>query len=258
VKHEPVRIRPRQLDQRPQRRQGRTGLLLGWLERPLADEPPEHRIARVLGDALAAEEREVGALEVARAPTEHRRVERDHDRRAAAPLGACGQALDERVRPAPVELEPVRGVLENLGQALHRLRGLVREDHRRAGVARGARQRAIGLRVRELEHPDGREQERVRQAPPEQLDAGVPSLDVAQHPGHDPPPVECGTIGGHRALVARARGHVGERLGAHAFLRRRLEPVSVEWNVRPPAADAVEVDPCLAPHADHAAASQHT
>ena len=259
-RQETIRVRAGQLDQRAQCGQRRAGLRLVGAGRRCVprDQVPEHRVARVLSDALAVEERQVRALEVARAPAEHRRVERDDDRAAAAALGPRREALDERVRAAPVELEPVRRVLEDPGHALHRLRGLVREHHRGARVAGGAGDGAVGLGVREFEHADRREQERVRQPAPEQLDARVAPLDVAQHSRDDPPVVERRAVGGQRPFVTGARGYVGERLGPHALLRGRFEPARVEWNVWSPAADAVEIDLCLAPHADHAAGSHHT
>ena len=160
---------------------------------------------------------------------------------------------------APVELEPARRVAQDPRRTLlHRLRGLVGEHHRRARCrARRAPPRSRP-RVRELEHADRREQERARQAAPEQLDAGVALRDVAQHPRHDPPAVEGRAVSGQRPFVPGAGGDIGERLASHAPQRGRFEPVRVDGNVWPPAADAVEIDPCLAPHADHAAASQHT
>jgi hypothetical protein len=110
----------------------------------------------------------------------------------------------------------------------------------------------------QLEYPDRCEQERARQALAEQLDAGVAALDVAKHSRHDSPSVKRRAVGRHGVLVAGAGGHVGERLAAHALLGGGLEPVCVKRNRRSPATDPVEVDLGLAPHADHAAASQHT
>ena len=98
----------------------------------------------------------------------------------------------------------------------------------------------------------------ARQPLPEQLDAGVALLDVAEHPRHDAPPVEGRAIRGDRALVAGAGGDVGEGLGPHTPPRGVLEAIGVERDPRSAAADAVEIDCGLTPHADHAAASQHT
>ena len=140
---EAVGVGARELHERAQRGRRRLGLLvLAEHHRLLGDDPPEHRVARVLRDPLAAQERQVGEVEVARAPAEHRRVERDHDRLAAARLGARDEALDEVVVGAPVELEPARRVAELARARLHRARRLVGEDHRHAlGARRRARRR---------------------------------------------------------------------------------------------------------------------
>jgi hypothetical protein len=135
---------------------------------------------------------------------------------------------------------------------------MVGEDHRDPGLARRARDRHVGLAVGELEHADRREQERARKPPAKQLDAGVALLDVAEHARDDPPLVERGAVRRHRALVSGAGGDVGERLGTHPLLGGLLEAPGFERDPGPAPADALEVDVSLAPHADHAAASQHT
>ena len=120
VLQERAGIRARELHERAQRlRRGlrRRRLAVG---RALRHQAAEHRVARVLRDALPAQEGEEGGLEVARAPADDRRVERQHDRLAAARLGARDEALDEVVRRAPVELEPARAVAQHLGALLHR------------------------------------------------------------------------------------------------------------------------------------------
>ena len=133
ARHEPVGVGARELHERAQRLRRRLGLLvLAEHHRLLGDDPPEHRVARVLRDPLAAQERQVGEVEVARAPAEHRRVEREHDRLAAARLGALDEARDEVVLGRPVELEPARRVAELARARLHRARRLVGEDHRHA------------------------------------------------------------------------------------------------------------------------------
>ena len=200
---------------------------------PVADragghQAAEDRVARVLGDALAAQEREEGRLEVARAPADRRRVERQHDRLAAARLGAADEALDELVRGAPVELEPVRAVAERLGALLHRPRRLVGEDHRHAGAARGAGDRDVGLAMGELEHADGREQDGRVEAAAEQLDARVGALDAAQHPRDDPVAGEGGAVLAHGVLGAGAGLDVGEVVGAHRLARRRLQALGID------------------------------
>ena len=119
--------------------------------RPLLHQPAEHRVGRVLRDALAQRERQVPEVEVARAPAEHRGVERDHERVAAGGLGPPDQALDELVRRRPVQLEPARGVAHRGGALLHRHRRLVGEDHRHAHRRRRAGHGEVGLVVHQLE-----------------------------------------------------------------------------------------------------------
>ena len=221
------------------------------VRRAVRHQPPEHRVARVLGDSLAAQEGEEGGFEVARAPAHGRGVEREHDRLAAARLGAADEALDEVVRGAPVELEPMRAVAERLGALLHRARGLVGEDHRHAGLARGAGDRDVGLAVRELEHADRGEQERRVEAAAEQLDRRVGLRGAAQHPRHDPAAGEGGAVLAHRVLRAGARRDVRVVVGGHRLLRRLLQAVGVERHARAAPAHPAEVDGRLALASDH-------
>ena len=179
----------------------------------LVEQPLEDGIARVLGDPLAAQEREVGEVEVARAPAQHRGVEREDDRLAPAGLGAPDEALDQLVRGAPVELEPARRVAHRRRALLHRNRGLAREDHRHALGSGGARSEEVAAVARQLEHADRRQQERRRERAAEQLDAHVARRDVAEHARDDAPLVERLPVRPHRVLVAGAAGQIGEGLG---------------------------------------------
>ena len=206
ARHEAVRVGARELHERAQGGRRRLGLLvLAEHDGLLGDDPPEDRVARVLRDPLAAQERQVGDVQVARAPAEHRRVERDHDRLAAAALGALDEAGDEVVVGGPVELEPARRVAELARARLHRARGLVGEDHRHALGARRARDRQVGVVVDHLQHADRAQQERRVQLAAEQLDARVALGDVAQHPRHDPPAVEALAVGAHGGARCRRR-----------------------------------------------------
>jgi len=217
----------------------------------LRQQPREHRVARVLGDPHAAQERQPAEVEVAGAPPEHRRVERHRDRLAPARLGAAREALHELLARAPVELEPARRVAEDLGDLLHRHRGLVRVDHRHAEVAHGARHRPLGLAMGHLENADGSDQERRRERPPQHLDARVALRHVAQHARDDPPPVEGGPVGAHGRARPGAAGDVRERLGRHGLARSLLELRGVGGHPRPIAAHAPGVDGCLLLEAAH-------
>ena len=64
----------------------------------------------ILRDALPAQERREAEIEIARAPAEHERVERDEDGAAADRLGALHETLRQRVRFAPIELIEARAV----------------------------------------------------------------------------------------------------------------------------------------------------
>ena len=135
----------------------------------------EDRIARVLRDPLAPEERQIGEVEIADPPAEHRRVEREHDRRAPAALRTRDEALDQLVRRAPVELEPARGVAHRPRGLLHGSRGLVREDERDALGRSRAGDGDVGIAVCHLEHADRAENERARHRRSEHLGGGVPA-----------------------------------------------------------------------------------
>ena len=244
-------IRARQLHQRAQRLWRGLRRRRVAVARALRHQAAEHRVARVLREPLAAQEREEGGLEVARAPADHRGVEREHDRLAAARFGARDEALDQVVRRAPVELEPARAVAQHLGALLHRPRRLVGEDHRHAGLARRARDRDVGLAVGELEHADRRQQERGVERAAEQLDRRVGLRGPAQHPRHDPVPREGGAVLAHRVLRAGAGLDVGEGVGGHRLAGRLLEPLGVERDARAASAHPAEVDGRLARASDH-------
>ena len=210
------------------------------------EHPLEDRVARVLGDALAAQERQVGEVEVVGSPAEDRRVEGDHDRAAAACLGAAGEALDELVRGAPVELEEAGGVAELAAQSsIGReawLENVIGDLH----AAGCPRHRQVGVAVHHLQHADRREHEGGRVAAAEELDAGVALRHVAEHPRHDPPSVEVRAVGGNGPPGPRAAGDVGVCLRIHRIPRARLERRRVGADVRSLPAHPTEVDGLLA------------
>ena len=188
----------------------------------------EHGVARVLRDPLAEREREVREVEVARPPAEHRRVERDDDGVAAAGLRAPDEARDELVRGAPVELEPARPVAHRGGDLLHRPRRLVREDQRHA-LGRGRLADGdVGVPVRELEDADRREEERRGSLRPRSVTRHVPLGDVPQDARDDPPPLECGSVGGDRRLAPGPAGDVRVCLARHPAPGGLLQLLGVE------------------------------
>src|SRR5439155_9015566 len=123
VRQEPTGIRSRQLVERAQAGERRPPSLRQGAG--LGEKSLEDRIACVLGDALPAQEWQVSKIEIADPPAEHRRVERDDDRLAAAVLRARDEALDELVRGSRIELEPARAIAHRLRTALHGDRSLV-------------------------------------------------------------------------------------------------------------------------------------
>ena len=120
-------------------------------------------------------------------------------------------------------------------------------------AAGGPRDRQVGLPVRELEHPDWRQQERALEPPAENLDARVAPGDVAQHPRHDPPALEGGAVGAQRFLAAGARGHIRERLGPHHSSAPAARAARVDRHARLAPTGAAEIDRRLAYSSAHLA-----
>ena len=195
---------------------------------PLAHELLEDRVARVLRDAHAARERQVGEVEVARAPAEQVGVERHDDRFAAGCLGPAQQRGVEVVGGRPVELEQPRSGRRGIAHLLHRDGCLIRERVRDAEGCRGPRHGEVGVGVGDLHDAERREQERRRAARAEEVDRQVARRDVAQRPRPHLPAIERGAVGGDRALGARSARDVGERLGAQRLAGGRFEGVGVD------------------------------
>jgi hypothetical protein len=180
--------------------------------RRLVETGAEDRVLEVVGHALALQERQVAAGEVARAPGEDARVERDDDRAVAGVLRALHEARGQLVVRRPVELEPARRVAELLRDVLHRGGRGVAQDHRQAQLARGARHRALGVVVHDRRHADRREHHRRGHLGAEHGGAQVALADVHEHARHDPPAVERLAVRTHGDLLPRAARHVSERL----------------------------------------------
>ena len=245
-------IRPGLTEQRSDRRECDPARCRCLLPQRLLERFDEHRVARVLRDPLSAEERQVREIEVANPPAEHRRVEREDDRAAPAPLSPRDEARDELVRRAPVELEPARCVAHGTCCFLHRARGLVREDERDALRGGCARNGHVRVAVGHLQDADRTEDERARQRGAEHLGRGCPDRDVAEHPRHDAPTLERRAVLAHRLLGSRAARDVGESLRRHGLSRRLLETLERDGNgrIRAPRAADVDLELSLAPDAD--------
>ena len=200
-----MRREVRERRERHQRR--RLHVLLGRRVEPLAEE----RVAEELRQPLALEEGEVAVAEVAVAPAERERVERDDDRPVAGRAGAVDEAAGQLAVGPPVELEPALRVAELGGDVLERRRRGAREDHRHAGRLRGARDPELGLGMDDREHADRAEQEGRGRAQAEHLDREL-ALGVArQHPRPQAAPLERLAVGPDRRLGAGAAGDVVER-----------------------------------------------
>ncbi len=222
----------------------------------LGDEPPEDGVRRVLGDALAAGERQVPEVEVAWTPAEVCRVERDDEGVAAARLGPRDEALDEVVVAAPVELVPVPRATQGAGDLLHRHRGLGAEDLGDALLAGAPRDGEVGLVVCHRQHADRCDEEGALVPAAEELDGRVALGRVDEHPWHDPPPGERRHVGLGARLGAGRACDVGESALGHDLAGRRLELRAVRGHCRSAAEGARPVDGGLDGPAD--ALRRHT
>ena len=228
-------------ERRAERRQP-DGRARGRVGEGLVEPGHEDGVACVLGDPHAVQERQRGEVEVARAPAEQRRVEREDDGRAAARLRATDERADQVVVGAPVELEPARrpgpdGVHRG-GRRLHRHARLARKHERDAECGGRPRHGEVRLRVRHLQHADGRQQQRRRQVEAEQRSREVARVGAAQDAGDDAMSVECRAVGRHRPLLARAAGEVGPRLIGNRRARGLRQSPRVGGDDGPLAGDA--------------------
>ena len=209
-----------------------------------SDQALEHGIARVLRDPHAAQEGQVADVEVAGAPAEQRGVERDHDRLAAARLGARARS-SRRGRPT---CSSRAGTSAGRRRARRPRAPSGRTPGSRTPSARPALAAARAMarsasRVRHLE--------RRRSAPGGTARRGAArtarrdvsrARDVAQHARHDPPTREGVAVRAHRGPGPRAAGDVGERLRTHDLLGGGLEAGEVGGDARPAPEDSVQVD----------------
>ena len=98
----------------------RTDALEHVLLRRLVEMRPEDRVAEELREPLAVQEREVAEPQVARAPAEDQRVERDDDRAVPGRPRAVDEAARDLAVAEPVELEPAGRLAELGGDVLER------------------------------------------------------------------------------------------------------------------------------------------
>jgi hypothetical protein len=142
------------------------------LLRRRAQQLSEARVGKIIGQAMAAQLREVGGGEIARAPARHPGVERHHDRPEAGPLGPSHEARRQIAIGWGVELEEPGRRLELGGDRLERIDRQGRSDHRHAGQRSGAGRREIAMAVlgAEPDHADRAHELRRRQPHAEELD----------------------------------------------------------------------------------------
>ena len=107
--------------------------------------------------------------------------------------------------------------------------------------------------MREFEHANRSGQQRGGELVPEERNACITVLDIAQHAGHDAPPIEGATVGRHRVLASRAADDIRRGLPAHHFDRARLKRMFGDGHGRRSSADAVKVDLRLPLCAHHGA-----
>ena len=202
----------------------------------------EDRVAEVVGDALAAQEGQVGAVQVARAPGHHARVQRDHDRAVAGGVGAAHQRLGQLGVVGPVELVPAGRLAQLAGHVLHGRGGGRAQAHRHARAGGGAGHGQLGVLVQDRQHADGAQHHRRGEARAQDVGAQVAHAHVAEHPRQDLPGVERAPVRGHAASLAGAPGRVVERLGGQPLGGQGLEVVVVDRQRGRLAAQALEVD----------------
>ena len=146
----------------------------------------------------------------------------------------------------PVQLEPARPVAVRLGDLLDGVRGRRAQHHRHAlGRGRpGGGELAVG--VQDRLHAD---RARAGPGPASRCRAPRPTGRArrrpAQHPRHDPPPVERLPVGPRgRAGAGRARD-VPERLHRQRPLGEALQPRQIRGQRGPHVAEALQVDRIL-------------
>ena len=206
----------------------------------------EAGIRGVLVDAHPLRERQRAQVQVLRPPAQHGGVERDHDGRRTALLGALQEAVHQLLVTRPVELVPAgrpgRHLVHRRGSALHRCAGLAGEDVRDTEFGGGPADVDVGLRKDQAARTHRGEQDRCRQLLSEQLRGHTPYRDVAQHPGDDRPAVEGAAVGPHGAAFTRSTGDIGPRLGGHLALGSAFQIVEVGGYLGLSPKDAVGVD----------------
>ena len=99
--------------------------------------------------------------------------------------------------------------------------------------------------MRQFHHPERREHQRRGQVEGEQSCRQVDLADIVEHPRHDAPAVEIGSVGRQGALAPGAAGDVGERFGGEPPFRSLLERIGIERHDGPLSGDAAEIDVTL-------------
>ena len=173
---------------------------------------PEHRVARVVGDAEVLQERRVPAVQVERPPAQQGGVQRDHEVRVARRTRASQEAHGQLVVLGPVELVPARSSAVGRGDLLHGVRALRRVDVRQAELGGGPGAGEVALGVGQLLDPDGREEHRGGHAGSED-GGGQVRRAPASPPRPDPPAPERPRVLARGVSIAGAGQDVGQRLG---------------------------------------------
>ena len=167
------------------------------------------------------QERQVAVAEVAVAPAEGQRVERDDDR-AVARRRPPGRRGCRRARGRPTSRAGTsaarRRARRRRPRARSRRRSRGSSARRSRATARATPSSASGCSDRE--HADRREQERHRRAQAEHLDREVALGVAGQHPRPQPPPLE--RLAGSRASSppSRRRRRCSRTAPARALARR--------------------------------------
>jgi hypothetical protein len=176
--------------------------------RRLRETRAEDRIAEVVRESVAKKEWKVRMLEIAFAPSEHGGVESNDERGVSGLFRALQQAGGEFVIFAPIELEPPRGGGHGVGDFFKGARRHGTENEGDTQGCGGAGDGNFGVRMNDVLHADGAEQNGRGKSMAEEVDGEVALGNVAQHARDNPPAIKSGEVGARAAFAAGASGDV--------------------------------------------------
>jgi hypothetical protein len=190
----------------------------------------------------ALDERQVGVVQVARAPGQDASVECDHKDAVSGRLRPAEEAGGHRLVLWPVQLVPALPGAVRQCDVLDRGRRRRTENHRHTGSRGSPGHGRFTVRMGNTENSDGRQHERNGQVSAEHSRAVRRCTHVSQHPRHDaPPPERIQVLPGGVARAGRA-GDVVKGSRRHDRTRCLLQPAEVGRQIRHRAGQAGQVD----------------